>query len=99
MSNQPEAQSAVHVHLKLRKLHVQLNQAKKETSDVKTNKQTNKQKTTITIEKEANKQTNAGDWRVKGQGPNIKQTTNYLLHNPFSYSVSISPTSSLSRSH
>ena len=60
MSNLPEAQSAVRVHLKLSKLHIQLKPSKQRNQRrQKTNKQTNKQ-------------TKARDGRVKGQGPNIK---------------------------
>ena len=34
-------------------------------------------------------QERAGDGRVKGQGPGIKYTTDYTLHNSFSQSVSL----------
>ena len=56
VSNQPEAQSALLVPLKLSKLRNQL----------KPNKQRNQQR------QKTNKQTKARDWRVKGQGQNIK---------------------------
>ena len=70
MSNLHEAQSAVHVQLKLSKLHIQVKPNKQRRQ--KNEKQTNEKK--------------AGDGWVKGQGPNIKYTTNYILHNPFSHS-------------
>ena len=57
VSNLPDAQNTVHVQFKLSKLHIQL----------KPSKQRNQRRQKI-----ENKQTKAGDRRVKGQGPNIK---------------------------
>ena len=58
VSNQPEAQSAVHVQFKLSKLHIQLKPSKQRNQrHPKTRK---------------NKQTKAGKGQVKGQVPNIK---------------------------
>ena len=72
VSNQPEAQSAVYVQLKLSKLHTQLKPSKQRNQrrQKQINKQTNKQ--TKQKKQQANKQAKAIDWRVKGQGPNIK---------------------------
>ena len=59
MSNLHEAQGAVHVQLKLSKLHIQLK------SSTQRNQRRGKQK-------QQQQQKKAGDRRVKGQGPNIK---------------------------
>ena len=56
VSNLPEAQSAVHIQLKLSKLHIQLKPSKQRNQRCQENK----------------KQKKAGDRWVNGHGPNIK---------------------------
>ena len=68
VSNQPEAQRAVHVQRKPSKLHVQLKPSKQRNQRCQQTNKKQKQKT----KNKKNKQTKAGDGRVKGQGPNIK---------------------------
>ena len=67
-------------------VHVQLKPSKPHTQS-KPSKQRNQRR-------QKQKET-AGDGRVKGQDPTMKQTTNYPLHNPFSHSVSPPPQSLL----